>query len=430
MLNYRSKNRSVRLVTLADVLEDRINPDWMRDRIIYVGYLTPQAGDDFYTPYSHGQLNNQKMPGVTIHAQTTSQILSAVLDHRPLIWSWPNSVESLWAFVWALTGGMLAWYVRRPLRLSMAVVALAGGIYIICLLMMLLGGWIPLVPPIIALGATASTAITVLNQRLKIENLRIKTELDVTRQLQQMILPPERELQAITDLDISGYMDPCDEVGGDYYDVLSHKGHLKIGIGDVTGHGLESGLIMIMVQTAVRTLLEVEEPDREKFLNILNRAIYRNVQRINCDKTMTLSLLDYIEGTLYLSGQHEDVLVVRADGTLEQIDTVDLGFPIALEEDIEDFISQTQIELNSGDLVVLYTDGITEAMNDDRELYGLQRLCDIIKENHTLSATAVKECVIDDVRKHIGQQAIFDDITLLAIKKKQPKKKQPKKKQP
>ncbi len=204
MLNYRSARQATEFVTLTDVLTNQVDPELIRDRIIYIGYLTPQAGDDFYTPYSQAQTDDQKMPGVEIHA---------------------------------------------------------------------------------------------------------------------------------------GYMDPCDDVGGDYYDVIaSPQGNLKIGIGDVTGHGLESGLIMIMVQTTVRTLLESKETKPERFLSALNRSMYYNVQRINSDKTLTLNLLDYNQGTLYLSGQHEDVLVVRADGSLEQIDTVNLGFPIALEEDIDDFL--------------------------------------------------------------------------------------------
>jgi sigma-B regulation protein RsbU (phosphoserine phosphatase) len=97
-------------------------------------------------------------------------------------------------------------------------------------------------------------------------------------------------------------MQPADEVGGDYYDVLSYDGRVKIGIGDVTGHGLESGVLMIMVQTAVRTLLENNETDPVKFLSVLNRTIYHNIQRMNIDKSMSIALLDYEEGKLRLSG--------------------------------------------------------------------------------------------------------------------------------
>ncbi|HEY8380045.1 MAG TPA: HAMP domain-containing protein, partial [Nannocystis sp.] len=109
----------------------------------------------------------------------------------------------------------------------------------------------------------ANREISALNERLKEENLRLGAELDVARRLQLMVLPPERELAELDGLDVAGYMRPADEVGGDYYDVLRHPDGVKIGIGDVTGHGLESGVLMLMIQTAVRTLLAAEERDAD-----------------------------------------------------------------------------------------------------------------------------------------------------------------------
>jgi two-component system sensor histidine kinase ChiS len=255
-------------------------------------------------------------------------------------------------------------------------------------------------------------------KQLKAENLRLAAELDITRQLQQMLLPRERELESITGLEIAGFMEPAEEVGGDYYDVLKHNGSLKIGIGDVTGHGLESGVLMVMVQTAVRTLLTHNETDPAKFLSAVNRTIYDNVQRMNSDKNLSLSLLDYQQGQLRLSGQHEELIVVRADGCLERFDTIDLGFPIGLEEDIADFIAHTQVQLHPGDVVVLYTDGITEAENLAGEQYGIERLCEVVRCNRHQSALAIKQVVLDDVRSHIGQQKVYDDITLLILKQK------------
>jgi sigma-B regulation protein RsbU (phosphoserine phosphatase) len=255
----------------------------------------------------------------------------------------------------------------------------------------------------------ANQEITHLNQRLKSENLRMKAELDVTRQLQQMILPKQEELSQIPKLEIAGFMEPAAEVGGDYYDVLTHNGLVKIGIGDVTGHGLESGVLMIMVQTAVRTLLANNETDPTNFLNVLNQVIYDNVQRMNSDKNLSLSLLDYKEGILSLSGQHEEMIVVRSGGQVERIDTIDLGFPIGLEADISDFV---------GDVVVLYTDGITEAENQLGLRYGIEQFCEIVSDNWQQSAEEIRKAVIEDVRRHIGKQKVYDDITLLILKQK------------
>jgi sigma-B regulation protein RsbU (phosphoserine phosphatase) len=265
----------------------------------------------------------------------------------------------------------------------------------------------------------ANQEVTILNQRLKAENLRMSAELAVTRKLQEMMLPKEAELKSIEELEIAGFMEPANEVGGDYYDVLRHNGFVKIGIGDVTGHGLESSVLMIMVQTAVRTLLANNETDPVQFLNVVNRTIYDNVQRMNSDKNLSLSLLDYKDGTLRLSGQHEEMIVVREGGRVERIDTIDLGFPIGLEAEIADFVAHADVQLHPGDVVVLYTDGITEAEDINGVLYGLERLTEVVSQNWQCSAKEIRQAAIDDVRRHIGQQKVYDDITLLVIKQKQ-----------
>jgi predicted ATPase/serine phosphatase RsbU (regulator of sigma subunit)/tRNA A-37 threonylcarbamoyl transferase component Bud32 len=266
--------------------------------------------------------------------------------------------------------------------------------------------------------AEANQEISALNQKLKAENTRLSAELDVAKKLQEMVLPKPAELDAIAGLDIAGYMEPADEVGGDYYDVLSSEHGVKIAIGDVTGHGLESGVLMLMAQTAVRTLQKVNETDPVRFLNILNQTLYDNLQRMNSEKNMTLAILDYADGVVKLSGQHEEMIVVRADGVVEKFDTIDLGFPIGLDADIADFIAQTTVRLNSQDVVILYTDGITEAENIEKELYGLAKLCQIVEENRGLSAQEIRQAVIDDVRQFIGNQKVFDDITLVVLKQK------------
>jgi len=261
--------------------------------------------------------------------------------------------------------------------------------------------------------------ILLLNDQLDIENQRMSTELDVTKQLQQMVLPSTQELEEIEDLEIAGFMEPADEVGGDYYEVLHHNGHIKIGIGDVTGHGLESGVLMLMVQTTVRALLIAGIEDPKEFLNIVNNTIYHNAKRMATDKNLTLSLLDYHAGKLKLTGQHEEVLLVRQNGVIELIDTFDLGFSIGILDDISEFISYKEILLQPGDGIVLYTDGITEAGVPDKTCYGLERLCDVVSKYWHKSALDIRKEVVKDVKQYIGEQKMYDDITLLIIKQRE-----------
>ena len=264
--------------------------------------------------------------------------------------------------------------------------------------------------------ASANELVTALNKQLESENIRMGSELDVTRRLQLMLLPTADELEQIEGLDIACHMQAAVEVGGDYYDVLQHDGRVKIGIGDVTGHGLESGVLMVMTQAIVRALLTSGETDHVRFLTVLNHALYGNVRRMGSDKNLTLCLLDYAAGEVKLSGQHEKMIVMRRDGTVEMVDTIDLGFPIGLEKEIAGFIGQTTVQLRPGDGVVLYTDGVTEAANGANEEYGLDRLAAVLKKHWVQSAEAIKQAVVADVKKYIGEQTVYDDITFVVAK--------------
>jgi sigma-B regulation protein RsbU (phosphoserine phosphatase) len=175
---------------------------------------------------------------------------------------------------------------------------------------------------------------------------------------------------------------------------------------------------MLMVQTAVRTLLATPTFNPVEFLSIINKTIYNNAQRMGTPKNLTLSLLEYQNQHLQMSGQHEEIIIVRNNGRLELVDTMELGFPIGLIEDISHLVDLVEIVLESGDVVVLYTDGIPEAENLAHESYGLKRLCHKVQACYKCSATEIKDAIIEDVLSFIGNQKIFDDITLLVLKQR------------
>ncbi len=267
--------------------------------------------------------------------------------------------------------------------------------------------------------AAASQEIFLLNERLKQENLRLGSELDVARRMQKMVLPKSSELEAVQRLDIATFMEPAEEVGGDYYDVLQNGGNVKVGIGDVTGHGLESGVLMLMVQSVARALEEQGESDPVLFLSVLNRVIYKNIVRTESDKYLTLAFVDFREdGEVILSGQHEEVLIVRNGGAVEHIDTGDLGFPVGLEPDISSFVATRSLRLAGGDVLILHTDGITEAENPLGELYGIERLCESAARYANDSAELIKTGIIADLMTYIANQKIHDDITLVVVKQR------------
>lgn len=256
---------------------------------------------------------------------------------------------------------------------------------------------------------------------------RAHAEVDIARRIQALLIPTEDELAAITALDIAGSMQPAEQVGGDYYDVLPAGDSLKLAIGDVTGHGLESGLLMLMAQTATRALVESGEQDPRAILAILNRTLFGNLARMGGNKSMTMSLLDYQaaeqagdkQGNVWVSGQHEHLLLVAPTGAVTVKDTLELGLPLGLEADISAFVASDALTLEPGGGLVLFTDGITEAENTAGEMYGLERMQQVITRTWQQPAKGVLEALLADVHGFIGEKDVLDDITAVVIKQRQ-----------
>lgn len=154
MLNYRSNANAVRQVSLSDVLEKRVDPEWIRDRLVLIGYTSQVTNDIAITPYLETKPGVRGMAGVVIHAQAASQILSAVLDQRALITVWSPIVEGLWILLWALLGGAIALWNKRLLLLPLTfgLVAAAGILFAYALF--LTGLWLPVIPTTLSLGIT------------------------------------------------------------------------------------------------------------------------------------------------------------------------------------------------------------------------------------------------------------------------------------
>lgn len=161
LLNYRSSNLVAKQVTLSSILSNSIDaelPNLVKDHIVLIGTTAQSFKDYFATPYSSGSWS-QEMPGVIIQAHMVSQILSAVLDQRPLLWWFPAWGEALWIWGWSMVGGLLVWHFRSPLRLGLSSGATLVTLYSICFVFLLEGGWVPLVPAAIALVATGGSMV-------------------------------------------------------------------------------------------------------------------------------------------------------------------------------------------------------------------------------------------------------------------------------
>ncbi|MCP4347734.1 MAG: SpoIIE family protein phosphatase [Desulfobacterales bacterium] len=236
-------------------------------------------------------------------------------------------------------------------------------------------------------------------------------EMELAKKIQTVLLPEKPEMFGY---DISASIEPADEVGGDYYDVISVGGYDWIVIGDVTGHGVSSGLVMMMVQTAIYTvLLENPEVLPSDLLAVINKTIYQNVEKMGESKHMTIVVLaGDSNGEFTFAGLHEDILIRRASsGKVEEIETS--GMWIGLEPDISHFLKERSLKLEPGDCMVLFTDGITEAMDKHGDLYGNERLVDIVEEFGNDPASVIHNNIIDSLENYKK----LDDVTLVVVKR-------------
>ena len=150
LANLRGGANHFRQVSMSDVLEGRVPPEQLRDRIILVGSTAVSLKDFFYTSYSGGLSEDsspQVMPGVELQAHLISQIISAAANQRSLLQVWTEPLEWLWILVWAWVGAQVSWKLRSPLRASLTISLAGVGLTGICYLVFLGGWWIPLVPP-------------------------------------------------------------------------------------------------------------------------------------------------------------------------------------------------------------------------------------------------------------------------------------------
>jgi len=238
-------------------------------------------------------------------------------------------------------------------------------------------------------------------------------EMEIAQSIQRSILPAPQQVPAY---DIAARMVPVETMGGDYYDVRpTADGGCWIGIGDVAGHGVTSGLVMLMVQSGISALLE-HRPDMapHEVLSAVNTFLHDNIrERLHSDEHITLSLLRFHpDGRVEMAGAHEDVLVRRGDGSLERIETA--GTWLGAIRDVSPFTRTSSFRLNRGDLLLLHTDGATEAPNPGRERLGLDRIASELQRKAEASTTEIRDALFELVLRWAPQPE--DDVTLLVVR--------------
>lgn len=189
LLNYRHPANFAEEVTLTEVLTNKVKSSQVKDRLVIIGTTAASIHPGLYTPYSAAPEQPARMPAVLIHAQIASQIISTVLDGRSLIWDWPEWAEVVWVWAWALVSGTVAWRLRHPVLLVVVGSTIIIGLVGVCFGLFLLSGWVPLIPPALALVFTGMSVMAY-------------TTYQTQQQSQLIILQVEKQKEVIEQLDI------------------------------------------------------------------------------------------------------------------------------------------------------------------------------------------------------------------------------------
>lgn len=238
-------------------------------------------------------------------------------------------------------------------------------------------------------------------------------EMEVAKHIQTALLP---RVHRLPDYEVAATMLPADEVGGDYYDIIqTPSDETWISIGDVSGHGVESGLIMMMTQTSIFTTVNrTPGYTPSQVLEEVNSVIKKNISRLGTDRYMTISAIRLDGQSMTFAGKHQDILVYRPKQKDAEYISTD-GTWLGLVDDLSGLLTNHQTALDVGDTVLLFTDGITEATNDAGEMFGEERLRQTFIKYADSDIDNVIEGVISDVREYMAEQD--DDLTLLAVRR-------------
>jgi len=246
---------------------------------------------------------------------------------------------------------------------------------------------------------------------------RLEKELEIATRIQTSILPHD---MAAPGVEIDARMRPASEVGGDYYDILPVADGCWLGIGDVAGHGLTAGLVMLMVQCLIAVLVQERPAARpSELLPALNSMLYKNIRdRLTQDEHVTLTLLRVVaDGRVFFAGAHEDIVVCRAaGGPCQRIETP--GTWLGVVPEIGPPMPDSELRLAPGDVMLLYTDGVTEAMNARREQFGMDRLCTALEQVRDRPVGEICDHLIAVVAAWTAEQ--HDDVTLLVLRQTGP----------
>lgn len=239
---------------------------------------------------------------------------------------------------------------------------------------------------------------------------RAVQELEIAKQVQARLFP--QKIPKLNTLDLAGLCIQARDVGGDYYDFLTlGEDRLGLIIGDTSGKGIGAALLMANLQANIRSQSAMALDHPQRFLQSVNQLFYENTASA---AYATLFLAEYDDQKRrfrYVNCGHYAPILLRADNKLERLDSTStvLGLFAEWNCDVE------EQQLRAGDILALYTDGVTDAFNEAGDEFGEDRLIDVVRQNRDSCSAAITSAIVDEVRRFSPREQ-HDDITLILAK--------------
>ena len=258
------------------------------------------------------------------------------------------------------------------------------------------------------------TVFNGMRSRLKEREL-MKQSLELAKEIQQQLLPDSAPI--CPNFDLAAQNLYCDETGGDYFDFieLKHSGEQQFGlaVGDVSGHGIGSALVMATARGALHSLVDRYEGHLEVLAGDLNNQLCRGTDHADF-MTLFYGVLNPENRSLYwISAGHAPIFFYHADGRVEELDSS--GIPLGIMEDTPSELAPA-INFSAGDILLIGTDGIWETRNTDEEMFGTERVTELLIRQADASADTIAEQLISELDSFRGEHSRDDDITLMVVK--------------
>ena len=235
-------------------------------------------------------------------------------------------------------------------------------------------------------------------------------ELEMARGIQQRLMP--QEIPEVNGLEVYGESRPCFEVAGDYYDIINNnEGNTFMVIADVSGKGAGAAMIMANLQASIRVGLEITE-DFSDFIARINNHIFRNT---SSSEFITLFIGAWEPSTglfHYINAGHNPPFMIDKNGNITTLGATGLILGVLPDQQYE----RKLIKIEPGSVITIFTDGLEEAMNPQNEMFGQDRIIDIIKSSKDMTAKEIVKTVQEKAIEFCSGKPFHDDLTMIVIK--------------